>query len=205
MVKVVKKKDKHYLGYPMTGIDNHNRDRGRMYAKFWNDAGYNIVDPGTFFDVEPDKFTARRRAIEELVQCKTMIVLPEWVDWPDSFVNDEMAIAERMGLPIIAADSHKSPCPLMESVLEEAQRIVYGKRQVDYGHPCVSLNQIAQLWTGYAEARTGSTVIYLPQDVANMMILSKMGRSLNSPRNWDHPVDMAGWAGVYARALHLDP
>ncbi len=189
----------------MTGLPNHNRDRLRMYAKFWEDEGYHVVNPGTFFEVEPGPHISRPRALQELSNCKYMIVLPEWKDHPDSFVNDEMHLAARMGMPLLYAESYKEPSPLMESVLQEAQRIVYGKRQVDYGHPCVSLNQIAQLWTGYAEARTGSAVIYLPIDVAMMMVLSKVGRTLNSPRNRDHFTDIAGWAAVAARALHIDP
>jgi len=202
---MVKKQDKYYLGYPMTGLPNHNKDRGRMYAKLWSDEGYDIVDPGTFFTEEPYTPIARRRALSELAKCQYMIVLPEWKDHPDSFVNDEMHLARRLCMPMLYADSYKEPSPLMESVLQEAQRIVYGNRQVDYGHPCVSLNQIAQLWTGYSEARIGSTVIYLPIDVAMMMVLSKVGRILNSPHNRDHFTDIAGWAAVAARALHIDP
>jgi hypothetical protein len=200
-----KKKDKYYLGAPMTGIENHNRDRLRMYQKFWEDRGYDIVNPGTFFKEEPNAPTARRRSVSELVKCQNMIVLPEWVHWPDSFVNDEMAIARRLGMSLIDGDSYDAPRPLMETVLEEAQRIVYGKRQVDYGHPSVSLNQVAQLWTGYSEAKLGSTVIYQPQDVGNMMILMKIARSINSPSEKDHYVDIAGWAAVLARGMRVDP
>lgn len=189
----------------MTGIEDHNKPRLRALGSGWANAGYEVINPANFFDVEPHKFIARKKAIKELVTCDAMAVLPEWVDYRDSFVYDEIALAKRLGIPVHDARSFATPQPLMESVLEEAQRVVYGAREKEYGHPIVSLSQIAEMWTGFMSARTGSMVVLLKQDVANMFILAKMARTFNSPQHRDSWVDMAGWAGVGARAMNIDP
>lgn len=199
------KKLRIYVAGPMTGIEDHNKPRLRALGSGWANAGYEVVNPANFFDVEPHKFVARKRAIKELMTCDALAVLPEWVDYPDSFVHDEIALAKRLGIPVHDARYPVCPQPLIESVLEEAQRIVYGTRQQEYGHPIVSLTQIAELWTGFISARTGSMIVLLKPDVANMFILAKMARTFNAPNRRDSWVDMAGWAGVGARALNIDP
>lgn len=83
-----------------------------------------------------------------------------------------------------------------ETVLEEANRIIYGDREQTYGHPAKNFEATASLWNGYFAAKFG-----LPSwhginavDVAHMMILLKMAREVHMHKR-DNIVDMAGYAG----------
>ena len=74
-----------------------------------------------------------------------------------------------------------------ESVLQEAERLVNGDRQASYGSASESFKRIAKLWTAYRG------VEFTPKDVASMMILMKVSRSVTSNKR-DNWVDMAGYA-----------
>ena len=76
-----------------------------------------------------------------------------------------------------------------ETVLQEAQRLVYGTRQADYGHPYDAFSQVGQLWS----AILGCDVT--PQKAALCMVAIKISRELNKPKR-DSRVDGAGYFGV---------
>lgn len=89
---------------------------------------------------------------------------------------------------------------MSESILEEAQRIIHGARNVAYGHPRDNFAAISGLWNGYLDAMaTGGRVHFSPQDVANMMILMKVGRVCNDNYHRDSYTDIAGYAGTAER------
>src|SRR5688500_2170321 len=60
--------------------------------------------------------------------------------------------------------------PVSESVLDEAARIVAGKRATDYGKPERNFNRIARFWSVYLDKEI------TPIDVCQMMILLKQAR-----------------------------
>ena len=74
-----------------------------------------------------------------------------------------------------------------ESVLQEAERLVNGDRQKDYGSASESFRRIAALWSAYRG------VEFTPKDVACMMILMKVSRSVSSDKR-DNWVDIIGYA-----------
>lgn len=89
----------------------------------------------------------------------------------------------------------------METVLEEANRIIYGDREKTYGDPGKNFRATAELWNGYIRAKHEAekkTNVYdwglSALDVAHMMILLKIARELHMHRR-DNVVDMAGYAG----------
>lgn len=85
----------------------------------------------------------------------------------------------------------------VETVLEEANRIIYGDREQTYGHPSKNFDATASLWNGYLDAKyggAGSGVSINATDVAHMMMLLKMARELHIHKR-DNVVDMAGYAG----------
>lgn len=90
----------------------------------------------------------------------------------------------------------------MTTVLEEAQEIIYGDREQTYGHPAKNLNQIANLWSAYLQAKGGTEDLPTPRltasDVAMMMMLVKMARQQNNFKR-DNIVDMCGYAALLAR------
>lgn len=75
-----------------------------------------------------------------------------------------------------------------QTILEEAQGLIYGDRQVSYGSVTENFNKIAIGWS----AITGNTIS--AEQVGLMMMWLKMARELNKPSR-DNLVDIAGYAG----------
>lgn len=99
----------------------------------------------------------------------------------------------------------QSPVTRTLSVLEEAQLLIYGERQGDYGPPTDSFQSIAGLWTAYLETKRRMSptleVTLDPVDVAHMMLLLKVSRNTTGGYKRDNPVDMAGYAGCIERIV----
>lgn len=74
-----------------------------------------------------------------------------------------------------------------ETILEEANRLVNGPRQRDYGDPALDFGRTAKIWS----AILGIEVT--PQQVGLCMIGVKLSRQVNKPQR-DNMVDAAGYA-----------
>ena len=86
---------------------------------------------------------------------------------------------------------HKQETPTTrKTILEAAEKCVCHDRQDTHGRPEDSFGTIADLWTAYLDIGREIT----PVDVANMMILLKIGRAKENPKHTDNWVDMAGYA-----------
>lgn len=81
-------------------------------------------------------------------------------------------------------------------VLEEANELINGQRQEDYGTPRENFGVIAEMW----EAYLGTDIE--PRDVANMMALLKIAR-LRLSNHRDSAVDGAGYLAL-GHELGLD-
>lgn len=98
-----------------------------------------------------------------------------------------------------------------ETILQEAQRLVMGDRQHDYGHPRGNYTVIAKLFNAYvdgmavSDARTGDGLEFDAVDAAALMILMKVGRLATGGPKRDTLVDIAGYAEVAARTAGIDP
>lgn len=83
---------------------------------------------------------------------------------------------------------------MTESILEEAQRLIHGQRNKDYGHPRDNINHTARLWSAYLGVEIDAL------DVSVMMILLKASRMKTTGQyHRDSVVDIAGYAGVAER------
>ena len=82
-----------------------------------------------------------------------------------------------------------------ETVLSEANRIIYGDREKTYGSPSKNLLRIAEMWNAYLGEGSGLTA----QDVCVMMILLKSARLANTPGHRDSIVDICGYAALIER------
>lgn len=80
-----------------------------------------------------------------------------------------------------------------ESVLSEANRIIYGDREKTYGSPSKNLKVIAKFWGEYLGTKLSA------QDVCVMMILLKAARLRNTPGHRDSVVDICGYAALIER------
>jgi Domain of unknown function (DUF6378) len=79
-------------------------------------------------------------------------------------------------------------------VLEEAEQIVNGARQAQYGPPERSFDLIATLWTSYLQTRDEDASYTLDgRDVCLLMILMKIARDIGGNAKRDNLVDIAGY------------
>lgn len=81
------------------------------------------------------------------------------------------------------------------SIAKEAQEIVNGERQQDYGDMAESFKRIAGLWSSYL----GVHVDYL--DVGKMMILLKVSRAKHNNHR-DSYVDIVGYVECIDKLLN---
>lgn len=82
-------------------------------------------------------------------------------------------------------------------ILTNAEKIVNGEREQQYGTPEDSFNLIAELWSAYLNSISdwGCALDVGPVDVANMMILLKIARSTAGfTSHADNFIDIAGYA-----------
>lgn len=88
------------------------------------------------------------------------------------------------------------------SILLQAEKITNGQRQKDYGTALDNHERIARLWSAFLandpDQRFGLSPTFLPEDVAEMMILMKVARIQNEVTE-DGLVDIAGYANVIAK------
>lgn len=85
----------------------------------------------------------------------------------------------------------------MSSMTEEAQNIVHGQRQQDYGDMDDSFRRIAGLWSAYVGVHIDK------YDVAKMMMLLKISRAKNGNHR-DSYVDVVGYVECVDKLLSAD-
>lgn len=80
-----------------------------------------------------------------------------------------------------------------ETILEEAQRIVYGDREQTYGHPAKNFEITRNLWNDWIDGRyPGNDIVFDVNDVAMMMVLLKVARQAHGDKR-DNLVDACGY------------
>lgn len=91
----------------------------------------------------------------------------------------------------------------VNTVLTDAEKIIYGDREKTYGHPSKNLNAIAVMWSAYLHSRgllsSSAPDTMQPEDVAIMMVLLKAARLGNNPTHRDSLVDICGYAALVER------
>ena len=81
---------------------------------------------------------------------------------------------------------------MSESILEQAQRLVYGPRESSYGHPAEDYGRVARLWS----VILGHEVT--PAQAALCMVAVKIAREIHKP-SVENRVDGAGYFAVVDR------
>lgn len=83
-----------------------------------------------------------------------------------------------------------------ETVLEEANRLIYGARQASYGHPFDDFSKTGQIWGAIlSDWRKSDNPNVPPELVALCQIGVKISREVNATKR-DNVVDIAGYAGT---------
>lgn len=75
------------------------------------------------------------------------------------------------------------------NILEEANGLVNGARQGDYGHPLDDFTKTAKMWSAILGCEVTA------EQVGLCMIAVKISRQLNKPKR-DNMVDAAGYAAT---------
>jgi hypothetical protein len=82
-------------------------------------------------------------------------------------------------------------------VLDEAKRITATDRNSSYGEPEDNFQRIADFWNVWLQGTLKDDLALTKGDVAALMILVKMAREMNAPKE-DNKVDGAGYFACWA-------
>ena len=82
-------------------------------------------------------------------------------------------------------------------MLHQAQDLIHGQRQADYGDKLQNFSQIAMLWQGTLAHKLAPGQAITPEDVALCMMQVKIARLAKSPDHKDSILDIAGYSGCY--------
>ncbi len=175
---------KVYLSGPMTGYENYNFPAFHERAAEWRAEGWDVFSPaeeppGYSEATRPEYF---RRDIRALLECDAIAVLPNWQK--SEGAQMEVCIARALRLPMYDAGTF---APYSETVLQEAQRLVYGDRGAAYGHPLDDYTRTAALW---------SPILGVPvtaEQAILCMIQVKISRECHAPKR-DNRVDIGGYS-----------
>lgn len=210
-----------YLAGRMTGLPEYGFPVFRHYAAELREAGYEVVSPHEMdeaidgFDPATDQAKPMRhymsRDLPAVLSCNGIAMIPGWEESKGATL--EHHVATTCGLPAYCAHLLAAGATLVEAlleqpsdqetILEEAQRLVYGDRAKAYGHPRLhfrrtigSLNAL-----GFRRLTPDDSGIreLVEQDWPDILITDKMARRANSPEKRDHLTDIAGYAATAER------
>lgn len=86
------------------------------------------------------------------------------------------------------------------SVLAEADGLVNGDRQDQYGHPWVDYSCTADMWAAMINRRYGVDIPITPDFACLMMVAVKLSREAGKPKR-DNLVDAAGYIACAEKCL----
>jgi hypothetical protein len=207
-----------YIAGPMTGKPLYNFPAFDHAKAQWADAGYAVVSPADItrqvwfarhertFDPAIDRadygdpilVDMMREDLAAAAECDLIAVLPGWEKSRGAL--REVAVAQNHGAELFDAVTFK-PLELRvaltvertnETVLEEAQRLVYGDRQAAYGHPYDDYERTSRMWEGFLGLPEG---FIGPRKAILMMALMKVSREGHGDGKRDNRVDGAGYFG----------
>ena len=79
-----------------------------------------------------------------------------------------------------------------DEILQTACDLINGDRAKEYGDAYLNHARIAALWTTYVRSKPDDLT---PVDVAMMLVLMKVSRSIETPKD-DSFIDIAGYAAL---------
>ncbi len=154
-----------------------------------------------------------RRDLEIVANAHAILLLKGWEN--SAGANNELFVANVCGVEVWVAlydedgiltghaipdqaivppkTGHPAVAPVNQTILEEANGLIYGPRQDAYGHPVDDFTRTGRMWG----AILGIPDVP-PEKVGLCMVAVKISREVNRPKR-DNRTDMAGYAGCVDR------
>lgn len=177
-----------YLAGPMRGLPNFNYDTFDEYATRWRAAGHQVISPHEGFggDQTLSFATYMRHDLGILIHGKAqgVAVLPGWQQSEGATI--EVTVARALAMPVWDAREPLVLRSYEETIGEEAQRLVGGDRNLQYGSAYDDFTQIGKVWSGLLGVDIG------PAQVALAMAGLKLAREAYKPKR-DSRVDAIGY------------
>jgi hypothetical protein len=176
----------------MRSIPEFNFPAFHAAAARFRAEGVEVVDPAELDEQDPFPPGTRswvdymRRDLRALMACNAIAVLPGWQASQGAAL--EVYVARALGLRVLDAMA-LAELP-EETVLEEAQRLIFGDRQAAYGHPFDDFTRTGRIWG----AILGIPDVP-PELVGLCMVGVKLSREVNHPKR-DNRTDGAGYLGT---------
>lgn len=93
---------------------------------------------------------------------------------------------------VLQTSSTKEVILANETILQEAQRLVHGNRQSDYGHPLDDYTKTADFWSVVLREKLKLGAKISPEEATLMMVCLKISREMNKHKR-DNLTDGAGY------------
>lgn len=191
----------------MRNIKDYNFPAFASTAKWLRGQGYEVWSPAER-DIKEDGFDPTKddpRPMKEYMYydlaaicvCDGLVALDGWQKSQGAAL--EVLVARSLGMPVY--DEIMQPLELpAPTVLQEADALIHGDRNAQYGNPNQDFQRTADMWTALLQYKLQDGQRILAKDVAWMMMLLKASRAQHSNKR-DHYVDAAGYAGCGWRCV----
>ena len=184
-----------YICGPMSKMPNLNAPAFREAARSLRANGHEVISPieldeaeGTLVEVpvgSPEWQRFLKRDLTAMLTCDSIHALDGWERSRGASL--EVYVGRELGLR--RCDSGGALVPWDGSVLVEAERLINGPRQKDYGHPAEDFQRTGRIWGAILGIQDVP-----PERVALCLVGVKISREVNAPKR-DNRVDGPGYWG----------
>lgn len=184
---------RYYLSGPMTGLPSYNYPAFIDAATRLRANGLEIVNPAENFNGNPDlpREHYMKHDVRDLLDCDAIILLDGWQNSRGARL--EVDIARQIGLKIYRL-TYDYEIEVYDATLHwdhhEAEYLVIGDRNADYGHPLDDFERIAKIWSAILDTEVRAEQIPL------CMTGLKLAREVHKHKR-DNVVDAHGYLITY--------
>jgi hypothetical protein len=188
-----RKRNKIYLAGPMSGYPEWNFPAFMAAEDYVRLLRVGVVNPARAFGgkTDIDWHICLSLCVRRLVrECDQIWMLPGWTKSRGAVI--EHLVARGLGLEVNYLDDAEKSTEEIEGMFKEANNIVFGARENDYGHPIHDFTRQLNM------ARVAGIKMHDVIDVPLFMMMVKISRHVNRPKR-DNLVDLCGYAMTIRR------